>query len=100
LGTYQTKISAFLTAYAAQQTREAEITGNKFEGGDAMQYLYCVGEKVNDVYVSIIAYEMSKLSTIINSADIFFNASRTACLYFFPSQLNLPSFCFVSFITS
>ncbi len=51
MGTYQTSISSFVRAWVTQQARDAEITGAEYKAKDVIQYLYCTGEKINDVYV-------------------------------------------------
>mmetsp|Transcript_31571 Transcript_31571/g.36308 ORF Transcript_31571/g.36308 Transcript_31571/m.36308 type:complete len:300 (-) Transcript_31571:138-1037(-) len=48
MGTYKTDVKNFIKAYAVQQARDSEITGYKFEPGDAMNYLYCTAEYIND----------------------------------------------------
>jgi len=50
MGTYQTSVSAFVRAWVTQQARDAEITGAEYKAKDVIQYLYCTGEKINDVY--------------------------------------------------
>lgn len=52
IGMFQTTLPAFLKAHGAQQSKEAEITGNKFQGAQLQQYLYCTAAKINNVYVS------------------------------------------------
>ena len=53
IGTYQSPVSTYLKANGAQQTKEAEISGSKYQGQELTQYLYCTASKINDVYVSL-----------------------------------------------
>lgn len=53
IGTYQVPVSAYLKAHGAEQAKEAEVTGAKYEGQQMQAFLYCQAAKINDVYVSI-----------------------------------------------
>lgn len=52
IGTYQVPVSAYLKAHAAEQAKEASVTGAKYEGQKMQDFLYCQAAKINNVYVS------------------------------------------------